>query len=110
VTISSVENLRAVEVCNICRHIVIPVEDVRDLLWALDRNGQFQLIGGDLSVAFVPRKRIRAIHSKFLGDDSPTDVIPFPGDPELNFAREIVVCLCTPLIKVNFTAEPFAMK
>jgi probable rRNA maturation factor len=92
VTISIVENLRAIEICNICRRIVVSAEGVRDLFWALDRNGQFRLAEGDLSVAFVPREKIRAIHSRFLGDNSPTDVITFPGDPELNFAGEIVVC------------------
>ncbi|MDR2371570.1 MAG: rRNA maturation RNase YbeY, partial [Puniceicoccales bacterium] len=91
-TISVVEDLRAIEVCNACRRIVISAEDVRNLFWALDRNGQFYLAEGDLSVAFVPNEKIRAIHGEFLGDHSLTDVISFPGDPELNFAGEIVVC------------------
>jgi probable rRNA maturation factor len=85
-----VEKLRTIEVCNTCRRAVI--SGVRDLFWALDRNGQFHLAEGDLSVAFVSKEKIRTVHGEFLGDDSPTDVITFPGDPELNFAGEIVVC------------------
>jgi probable rRNA maturation factor len=86
------ENLRTIEVCNTCRRVAVSAENVRDLFGMLDRNKRFHLVDGDLSVAFVPMKKIRAIHNKFLGDDAPTDVITFPGDPELNFAGEIIVC------------------
>lgn len=65
---------------------------VRDLFWALDCCGQFYPGDGDLSISFVSKKKIRAIHGAFLGDVSVTDVITFQGDSDLNFAGEIVVC------------------
>lgn len=33
-----------------------------------------------------------ALHARFLGDPSPTDVITFPGDPLADTAGEICVC------------------
>jgi probable rRNA maturation factor len=87
-----VEKLRAVEVCNTCRRVVVSEKSVCDLFLELDRCGRFHLTEGDLSISFVPKEKIRAIHGQFLGDNSPTDVITFQGDSELNFAGEIVVC------------------
>jgi probable rRNA maturation factor len=73
--------------------MVISENSVRDLFWVLDRNGRFYLGEGDLSISFVSKKKMGTIHGQFLGDDLPTDVISFQGDPDLNFAGEIVVCL-----------------
>ncbi|MDR1590892.1 MAG: rRNA maturation RNase YbeY [Puniceicoccales bacterium] len=87
------KNLRAIEIYNSCRSIFVCEKSIHDLFLKLDQNGRFCLMEGDLSVAFVSKKKIRALHGVFLGDDSATDVITFPGDPELNFAGEIVVCL-----------------
>jgi probable rRNA maturation factor len=87
-----VENLRVVEVCNACRLVVVGEESVRDLFWELDRDECYYLGNGDLSISFVSKKKIRAIHGQFLGDNSPTDVITFQGDSDLNFVGEIVVC------------------
>lgn len=33
-----------------------------------------------------------ALHARYLGDPAPTDVITFPGDPELGAAGEICIC------------------
>ena len=86
------ENLRVVEVCNTCRCVAVTEGNVRDLFWALDRDECYYLGNGDLSISFVSKKKIKAIHKQFLGDNSPTDVITFQGDSDLNFAGEIVVC------------------
>jgi probable rRNA maturation factor len=87
-----VNQLRAIEIYNSCRSVFIREENICDLFLKLDQNGRFHLAEGDLSVAFVSKKKIKALHGEFLGDDSVTDVITFPGDPKLNFAGEIVVC------------------
>jgi probable rRNA maturation factor len=102
-----VEELRVVEVCNACRHVIISKDGIRSLFWILDRNGRFFLKKGDLSIAFVSKKKIKTIHDQFLGDDSPTDVITFQGDPALNFVGEIVVCPLYALEQSKFYGTTF---
>jgi probable rRNA maturation factor len=87
-----VENLRVVEVSNACRSIIVVEENVCGLFQKLDKCGRFCLAGGDLSISFISRQKMKAIHSQFLGDSSLTDVITFQGDPDLNFSGEILVC------------------
>ncbi|MDR2806823.1 MAG: rRNA maturation RNase YbeY [Puniceicoccales bacterium] len=84
--------LRAVEVCNACRKLTIVPENICDLFQKLDRCQGFHLEKGDLSLAFVSKKKIKEIHRQFLGDFSLTDVITFRGDRDLNFAGEIILC------------------
>lgn len=46
---------------------------------------------GDLSIAILSDAKVAEIHGDFLDDPSETDVITFPGDPEMEFAGEICV-------------------
>lgn len=46
---------------------------------------------GDLSVAILDDAALAGLHDRFLDDPTVTDVITFPGDPELQFAGEICV-------------------
>lgn len=46
---------------------------------------------GELSVAFLNDADLARLHGQFLDDPSPTDVITFPGDPDMDFAGEICV-------------------
>lgn len=46
---------------------------------------------GTLSLAFLTDAALARLHGQFLGDASPTDVITFPGDPELSSAGEVCV-------------------
>jgi probable rRNA maturation factor len=87
-----VGKLRVVEICNTCRRVVVSEDSIRNLFWKLDQGNRFYLAEGDLSISFVSKKKMGAIHGQFLGDRSPTDVITFQGDSALNFAGEIVVC------------------
>jgi probable rRNA maturation factor len=102
-----VENLRVVEICNVRCHAIVSEDGVRNLFWTLDRNGRFFLEKGDLSIAFVSKKKIEIIHGQFLGDDSPTDVVTFQGDSALNFAGEIVVCPSYALEQSRFYGTTF---
>lgn len=83
---------RVVEVCNTCRRFFIPEQRVVELFRQLDRNERFSIPDGELSVSFVSESKMRQLHVQFLNDASITDVITFSGDPELDFAGEIVVC------------------
>lgn len=46
---------------------------------------------GELSIAFLPDAALAALHGKFLGDPSATDVITFAGAAHLGQAGEICV-------------------
>lgn len=58
---------------------------------ALDSWDQFSAPDGELSLVFLSDDELAQIHDDFLDDPSPTDVITFPGDPEMDFAGEICV-------------------
>lgn len=44
---------------------------------------------GELSIALLDDEQISKLHADFLDDPSPTDVITFPGDPDMEFVGEI---------------------
>jgi probable rRNA maturation factor len=46
---------------------------------------------GDVSIAILSDEKVAEIHGDFLDDPSETDVITFPGDPEMEFAGEVCV-------------------
>ncbi len=46
---------------------------------------------GDLSIAILSDAKVAEIHGDFLDDPTETDVITFPGDPDMEFAGEICV-------------------
>ncbi len=80
-----------VEISHRSKALATPDEPARALFRALAATGLFPISPGDLSIAFVDDRAIARIHDEFMGDPSPTDVITFPGDPEMDFAGEIVV-------------------
>lgn len=58
---------------------------------ALDALDGFNAPPGELSFAFLSDGELARLHADFLEDPTPTDVITFPGDPEMDFAGEICV-------------------
>ena len=66
-------------------------EQIIALFELLDSCPSHAIPTGDVSIALVDEKTICELHDEFLDDPSPTDVITFPGDPEADFAGEIVV-------------------
>lgn len=83
---------RIVEVYNSCKKFKIDAKSVELLYWHLDRVKSYKAPSGSLSVSFVSEKKIADIHQKFLKDPAVTDVITFPGDPEFDFAGEVITC------------------
>ncbi|WP_309384794.1 rRNA maturation RNase YbeY [Cerasicoccus frondis] len=57
----------------------------------LDGWDAFTAPDGELSLVFLSDDELAQIHADFLDDPSPTDVITFPGDTEMDFAGEICV-------------------
>ncbi len=68
-------------------------EAVMDLLQCLYEFPLIRLLGGELSVAFLSDDKIAQVHQDFLSDETPTDVITFEGDQDMNFAGEICVSI-----------------
>lgn len=46
---------------------------------------------GELSLAFLTDEALARLHADYLADPAPTDVITFPGNPQLGTAGEICV-------------------
>ena len=65
------------------------VESLFHLLDELDPP--YAIPPGELSIAFLGDEAIGQLHGEFLDDPTPTDVITFEGEPELDFAGEICV-------------------
>ena len=61
------------------------------LFAALAADGRFPGPEGELSVVFLSDPEIAAVHERYLGDATPTDVITFPAQPEFGSAGEILV-------------------
>lgn len=77
---------------NLCPTLGYDESEIERLFTTLDQKGSFDAPAGELSIAFVDKDEIGRIHDDFMGDPSPTDVITFPGDPDLDLAGEIIVC------------------
>ena len=79
-------------VSNLCPGLQLDEREVQRLIEVLDSHGSFDAPAGELSVAFVDEQEIARIHGDFMDDPSATDVITFPGDPDIELAGEICVC------------------
>lgn len=67
------------------------VPEVRALFHWLDTQPEYTVPTGELSVSFLDEEALAQVHDDFLDDPTPTDVITFPGDPDHDFAGEILV-------------------
>ncbi|MDR1401427.1 MAG: rRNA maturation RNase YbeY [Puniceicoccales bacterium] len=79
---------RKISIFNELEELVFAKREIFSLIRVLD-SSEFCIPGGELSIAFLSKKKMCEIHLKFLEDSSLTDVITFPGDPGTNFAGEI---------------------
>jgi probable rRNA maturation factor len=83
---------RSVTINNAHPRLKIKVPEVRTLYRFLDKAMLPDAVpAGELSIAFVDNDEIVRIHTEFLSDPAPTDVITFPGDESEDFAGEICV-------------------
>ena len=63
---------------------------------------------GALSVTFLTDPALTRLHADYLNDPTPTDVITFEGDPELDHAGDICVSVDTALAYAEKHKLPFA--
>ncbi|MGB0743014.1 MAG: rRNA maturation RNase YbeY [Opitutales bacterium] len=85
-----------------------PEEATTLLFETIHQSGAFPITGGELSIAFVNDATIAQIHADFMEDPSPTDVITFPADLEMESAGEIVVSVDHAISRSNELGEPFS--
>ncbi|MGF1452448.1 MAG: rRNA maturation RNase YbeY [Opitutales bacterium] len=76
------------EACTCCE---IAEADLALALATLDAQTDFPVAAGELSIVLMDEAPHCELHQRFFGDPSPTDVITFPGDPEDDFAGEIII-------------------
>lgn len=79
-------------IANFCSNLQIDKSAVADLFEILDKQGSFDAPAGELSIAFVSKEEIARMHGEFMDDPTPTDVITFFGEPDVDLAGEICVC------------------
>ncbi len=91
-----------VQVNSLCPNLGYEESEIERLIQVLDKAGAFDAPPGELSIAFVDRDYIAQLHDQFMGDPSPTDVITFPPDPDLDQAGEIIVC---PQVAMQFSKK-----
>ena len=96
------------EVSNLYKALVDPEMATLARCRALERSGSFSIGDGDLSVVFVDDAAIARVHESFMSDPSPTDVITFPADPEMESAGEIVISVDHARCRATEVAIPFS--
>ena len=79
------------EVSNQYNRLSSPENSTRALFEAIERSKKFPIKPGELSVVFVSDEQISEIHAKFLDIETPTDVITFQADTQMQSAGEIIV-------------------
>lgn len=79
------------EVSNRYEGLATPEKAATELLTAIETSKRFPIKPGELSIVFVSDDEIAQVHADFMDDPTPTDVITFPADPEMESAGEIIV-------------------
>ena len=98
----------SLEVNNQYRALVAPEEAATWILQTLHSCGKFPIAGGELSVAFVDDAQIAKIHGDYIGDPTPTDVITFPANNEMESAGEIIVSVDHARTRAEELKVPFS--
>jgi len=98
----------SLEVSNRSERLADPGKAARALLDALAASGRFPIAGGELSVVFVDDPEIARIHGDFMDDPTPTDVITFPADEEMESAGEIIVSIDHAATRAKELGESFS--
>ena len=98
----------SLEISNRYKALAAPAGTTRKLFQTLAASNRFPVPPGELSIAFVDDAAIADIHDRFMDDPSPTDVITFPGNPEMESAGEIIVSVDHARSRADELGEPFA--
>ncbi len=81
----------SLEISNQYSALTAPEAETQALFQAIEQSGKFPIQSGELSIAFVSDVVIAQVHGDFMDDPTPTDVITFPANTEMESAGEIIV-------------------
>ena len=98
----------SLEINNQSSALIDPERAAIDLLEAIHASGRFPISEGELSIAFVSDADIARVHADFMEDPSPTDVITFPAQPEMESAGEIIVSVDHARSRAIELGKPFS--
>ena len=83
--------MREVFINNQHPNLKFEADSLEKIIALLDSIPEAKIPPGELSIAFLERPIIIELHKNFFNDPTPTDVMTFTGDPEMDFAGEICV-------------------
>lgn len=98
----------SLEINNQSSALAAPEAAAVALFEALHASGEFPITEGELSIAFVNDAEIAQVHADFMDDPTPTDVITFPAQPEMELAGEIIVSVDHARSRAAELSEPFS--
>ena len=96
------------EISNQYKQLADPIKAAQQLYRALQASAAFPIAEGELSVVFVDDATIGQIHHDFMDNPSPTDVITFPANLEMESAGEIIVSVDHARTRAEELDEPFS--
>jgi probable rRNA maturation factor len=88
--------------------LIAPEAGVEALFRSIESSGKFPIAGGELSIALVSDEVIAQVHADFMDDPTPTDVITFPANPQMESAGEIIVSVDHAISRATELGEPFS--
>ena len=100
--------MHSLEINNAYSTLDAPESATRRLFNILHESGRFPISEGELSIAFVDDAQIARVHADFMDDPTPTDVITFPANPEMESAGEIIVSVDHARSRSAELSEPFS--
>ena len=80
-----------IEITNRSGRLQFSPSEVRELFAFIEKQPEFKVPEGTLSIAFLEDQEHTRIHQEYMKDSSSTDVITFPGDPNMGLSGEICV-------------------
>ncbi len=98
----------SLEINNQYNALVDPEAAATQLFETIHASGTFPITEGELSIAFVSDAQIAQVHADFMDDPTPTDVITFPADPQMESAGEIIVSVDHARSRATELGEPFS--
>lgn len=98
----------SLEINNQFNALAAPEAAARALFETLHASAAFPITEGELSIAFVSDDEIAQVHADFMDDPTPTDVITFPANEEMESAGEIVVSVDHAISRAAELGEPFS--
>ncbi len=104
------QSSREFQILNHHPDLLVDEELLLQCLESLDAWQRYPLPQGELSLVFIPADEMCRLHDEYLSDPKLTDVITFDGDPQLDFAGEVLISpdqarIQAPAFGTSFSSE-----